>query len=99
MRVISKTDPEGQQTIADISINARIMHEFEARWIDKFIQILHSHRDRIGTEILTTNIIDYVEEFNASNVRVDFDYPFSVEKLTPVSKEKCLVRYLCAYSV
>ena len=99
MRVISKVDPEGQQTIANISINARIMHEFEAGWIDKFIQILHSHKDRIGTKTLATNIMDYAEELNASNVRIDFDYPFFVEKLTPVSKEKCLVRYLCAYSV
>ena len=99
MRVISKVDPEGQQTIANISINARIMREFEAAWIDKFIQILHSHRDRIGTKTLATNIMDYVEKLNASNVKIDFDYPFFVEKLTPVSKEKCLVRYLCAYSV
>lgn len=99
IKVISKAGPEGQQTIANISINARIMHEFEAGWIDAFIQILHSHRDRIGTETLSANIVDYAEELNASSVRVDFDYPFFVEKLTPVSKEKCLVRYLCAYSV
>jgi len=99
MRVISKVDPEGQQTIATISINARIMHEFEASWIDTFIQVLHSHRDRIGTKTLATNIMDYAEQLNASHVKIDFDYPYFVEKLTPVAKEKCLVRYLCSYSV
>jgi len=99
MKVISKASPEGQQTIANISINARIMHEFEASWIDRFIQILHRHRDRIGTKTLSKNIVDYAKELNASNVRVDFDYPFFIEKVTPVSREKCLVRYLCAYSV
>ena len=98
MKVISKANPEGQQTIANISINARIMHEFEAGWIDKFIQILHNHRDRIGTETLIVNIADYTKELNALNVRVNFEYPFFIEKLTPVSKEKCLVRYLCAFS-
>ncbi|MFH1878794.1 MAG: GTP cyclohydrolase, FolE2/MptA family [Candidatus Omnitrophota bacterium] len=98
MKVVSRAHPGGQQTVASISINARIMHEFEAGWIDKFIQILHSHRDRIGTETLKENIVDYAKELNASSVRAEFDYPFFVEKLTPVSREKCLVRYLCAYS-
>ena len=98
MRVISKVDPEGQFTVADISITARIMREFEARWIDKFIQILHKHRDRIGTKTLRVNIMDYLEELRAATVKVDFDYPFFIEKMTPVSGEKCLVRYLCTYS-
>lgn len=98
MRVISKVDAEGQFTVADISITARIMKEFEARWIDKFIQILHKHRDRIGTKTLRVNIMDYLEELRAATVKVDFDYPFFVEKTTPVSGEKCLVRYLCTYS-
>ena len=96
--VASREDPEGQKTIANISINARIMHEFEARWIDKFIQVLHSHRDRIGTQTLSANILDYAQELEASSVKVDFDYPFFIEKTTPVSGEKCLVRYFCNYS-
>ena len=43
IKVASKVDSHGQSTIASISIAARIMHEFEARWIDKFIEILHQH--------------------------------------------------------
>lgn len=98
MKVLSRDHKDGQFTIAKISIAARIMHEFEARWIDKFIEIIHQHRDRIGTETLKTNILDYMKELNATKVKVDFEYPFFVEKTTPVSKEKCLVRYACTYS-
>ena len=98
MRVISKVEPEGQFTIAKISINAQIMQEFEAQWIDKFIQIVHAHRNRIGTKTLKNNIMDYLKELNANTVKIDFSYPFFVEKLTPVSKQKCLVQYLCTYS-
>ena len=98
IRVASKVNPDGQLTIADISITARIMHEFEARWIDEFIQILHQHRERIGTETLRVNIMDYFEKLNATMVKINFNYPFFVEKLTPVSREKCLVRYRCNYS-
>jgi GTP cyclohydrolase I len=74
------------------------MQEFEAQWIDKFIRIVHEHRDRIGTKTLSVNIMDYLKELNATTVRIDFDYPLFIEKLTPVSKEKCLVRYRCTYS-
>ncbi|MDD5134130.1 MAG: GTP cyclohydrolase, FolE2/MptA family [Phycisphaerae bacterium] len=99
MKVLSKVSPDGQQTVANISINARIMHEFEAKWIDAFVQILHQHREKIGTKTLRTNIADYVEKLSASRVNIDFDYPFFIEKTTPKSGEKCLVRYLCRYSV
>ncbi len=80
MRVASKVNPEGQQTIANISISARIIREFEARWIDKFIQIIHQHRDRIGTKTLQVNILDYLNQLQAKAVKIDFNYPFFVEK-------------------
>jgi GTP cyclohydrolase I len=98
MKVLSKVEPEGQHTVANISVSARIMQGFEARWIDTFIRILHQHRDSIGTRTLRTNIVDYTKELSASSVRVDFHYPYFVEKLTPISREKCLVRYFCTYS-
>jgi GTP cyclohydrolase IB len=98
MKVVSKIKTEGQFTIANISINARVMQEFEAGWIDKFIEIVHQHRDRIGTKTLRVNIKNYLKKLHASTVKIDFDYPYFIEKLTPVSKEKCLVRYNCTYS-
>jgi GTP cyclohydrolase I len=99
MRVASRVESDGQATVADISINARIMHEFEAHWIDRFIQILHQHREKIGTKTLKENIHDYMKDLDANAVTVDFEYPFFIEKLTPVAKEKCLVRYICRHSV
>jgi len=41
---------------------------------------------------------DYLDGLNATDVSATFSYPFFVEKTTPVSKEKCRVRYLCAYT-
>ncbi len=99
INVLSRSAPDGQPTVANISISARIMHDFEARWIDTFIQIVHQHRERIGTATLVENIADYVTELKASAVTITFDFPFFYEKRTPVSGEKCLVRYMCAYTV
>ena len=98
MRVVSKIDKEGQSTIGNISIKARIIQEYEAYWINKFIQIIHTHRDKIGTKTLRSNIHDYIDELKATSVKIDFEYPFFMEKVTPVSHEKCLVKYNCTYS-
>ena len=98
IRVRSRKDPAGQPTVANIAIKARIASEFEARWIDRFIQIVHKHRDNIGPATVRHNIMDYVSELHANSVRVDMAYPYFVEKRTPVSNEPCLVRYNCCYS-
>ncbi len=99
MKVASRESQEGQSTVGVISIDANIAQEFEARWIDSIIELVHLRRAMIGTKNLKKDIEDYRKEFNGAPVRIDFEYPFFVEKLTPVSKEKCLVKYSCRYSV
>ncbi len=98
MLVPTRKEPDGQHTVASISVHARIMQEFEAQWIDRFIQIIHKHRDRIGPKYINKNIVAYQETFKASSVKIEFAYPIFLEKQTPVSKQDCLVKYDCVYS-
>ena len=98
MRVSSRVEPDGQPTVGNISIRARISNEFEANWIDKFIQIVHQHRDKIGTRNLKANTLDYLRELNATSAEITYQHPFFIEKITPKSKEKCLVKYMCLQS-
>ncbi len=98
IKVTSERDKNGQHTVANISIHARIMKEFEAEWIDKFIQVTHLHRDRIGIETMKTNIKDYVAALNANTIKIEMAFPYFVEKRTPKSNEPCLVKYNCTYT-
>ncbi len=98
VRVASRASKEGQPTVASISLSARINHSFEARWISRIVQILHSHRKIIGTATLKENVRAYMDGLEATDVSATFTYPFFVEKTTPVSKEPCLVRYMCSYT-
>lgn len=95
LTALSKSNPEGQHTIANVSISARIMHDFKAEWIDTFVQTLHKQGIATLQKSLRTNIVEYLKNLKASAVKIDIEYPFFVEKTTPVSKEKCLVRYVC----
>jgi GTP cyclohydrolase FolE2 len=97
IRAPSQVYPRGQPTVANISVQARIMREFEARWIDRFIQLLHAHREELGSAANMKLILaDALQKLNANAVRVKYEYPFFIEKLTPIDKEKNLVRYLCS---
>ncbi len=98
IKAISKTEKDGQNTIAKISIQAKIEEEFESEWINKFIQILHEHRDIIGPSTLKKNIRTYFQELNAKMVRIDFNYPYFIAKKTPASEQLNLVKYNCTYS-
>ena len=99
IKAASRDQKEGQATVAEISISARIMREFEAHWIDTFIHTVHRHRELIGAMALEHDIGDYIKALQASAVTLTFDFPFFYEKTTPVSQEKCLVRYHCSYTV
>ena len=97
VRVASRTDEEGQATVANISISARIVHDHEGNWTNRFIQIVHRHRHKIGTRTLRGRLGAYLEELNATTVSLSFEYPYFIQKYTPVTKEPCLVSYRCAY--
>jgi GTP cyclohydrolase IB len=98
IRAKTRAEPGGQPTVANISVVARIMQGFEARWIDRFVQVLHSQRESISCCSLKDHIGQYTQVLNAATVRIDYDYPLFLEKETPVSGERCLVRYRCVSS-
>ena len=98
IKVLSGSSKTGQNTVANISVQARIMKEFEAEWIDKFIQVTHKHRDNIGPEHIKSSVKDYLEALNANSVRIEMSFPYFVEKRTPKSNEPCLVKYDCTYT-
>ncbi len=98
IRAISRSDPDGQPTIANISVMARIKRSFEARWIDRFIQVLHHQKDLIGVHRLRDHLRTFLDALQATMVKVDYEYPFFVGKQTPLSGETCLVQYRCVCS-
>jgi GTP cyclohydrolase IB len=99
VRVPSRADPQGQPTVARVSIEASVAREFEADWVDRLLQVLHAHRERISAGALKQDIGAYLEALHAEMVEVSLEYPFFVEKRTPRTGQKCLVKYDCRYCV
>lgn len=99
IRAPSRADSQGQPTVARISVEASVARQFEVDWIDRFVQVLHAHRERISTRDLRQDVGAYMEAFEARMVEVTLDYPFFVEKRTPQTGQKCLVKHDCTYSL
>ncbi len=94
----SRASADGQHTVASVSIFARIMREFEAAWIDRFIQILHQSKREARIDSMQSIVRECRESFRAEFVGLEMSYPVFVQKKTPVSTETCLVEYACSYS-
>jgi len=98
IRASSRVSAEGQSTVAGVSLHARIMRDFEAAWIDRFIQILHQSKRDARIECMRSIVHECREAFRAELVGLEMSYPVFVQKKTPVSSETCLVEYACSYS-
>jgi len=68
IRAFSRVYPEGQPTVANITVHARIMREFETRWID-----------RLGSINIKAILEEVTRETKANALEVRFNYPFFVE--------------------
>ena len=98
IKATSRANEEGQHTVAAASIYARIMRDFEAAWIDRFIQILHHSKREAKIGSMRSIVHECRESFQAELVGLELSYPVFVEKTTPVSGGCCLVEYACRYS-
>jgi GTP cyclohydrolase IB len=99
VRVPSRADPRGQPTVARVSLEASVAHEFEADWADRLVRVLHEHRERISAPALKQDVGAYLEALGAGMVEISLEYPFFVEKRTPRTGQKCLVKYDCTYCI
>jgi GTP cyclohydrolase I len=98
VNVPSRNTPGGQSTIGAATVHARVNRDFEAAWIDQFIQILHRGKREVGVDNMRSIVHDCKEAFQAEFVQIEIDYPVFVEKKTPVSGKLCTVEYRCGYS-
>lgn len=81
---------------------------------DEIMDLFNKKSGLLGVSGFSSDIRDIIKDFGeketaqlafdmkqlkADAVKIDFEYPFFIEKLTPKVKEKCLVKYNCVYSV
>lgn len=99
LKVISKPNISGQNSIANISVRAGIEIKIEDKFEAKILSIINNRSEYIGPNQLSSKIVEYLDSINALYVKINFAYPYFIEKTSPGSNEKYFLNYECDFSI
>lgn len=87
-----------QHTIASINMFVDLPHHFKGTHMSRFIEILNEHRREISLKSLPEILEKMKKKFGATTAHFELEFPYFIEKLAPVSKQKGLMEYMCRYT-
>ncbi|MCB0748008.1 MAG: GTP cyclohydrolase I FolE2 [Ignavibacteriae bacterium] len=94
-----KSRAEGVSTITNLTIQAEIEKQYETQVEEQIFNIINDRSNYIGPNQLSKLLMNYLKSLNANKLIINFKYPFFLEKTSPVSKQKQLMKYHCEFSV
>jgi GTP cyclohydrolase I len=90
-------DHKVQHTTATVSLYVNLPRHFKGTHMSRFIEVFHQHRERLSMP----HFLDMLEEIrvslDAARSFGEMTFPFFLEKSAPVSGQKSLMSYECAY--
>jgi len=84
-----------QHTIATINMYVDLPYHFKGTHMSRFVEILNHYRQGINVKNLSTILSDMKNKLNAKSAHIEIEFPYFIEKMAPVSKEKSLMEYTC----
>ncbi len=84
-----------QHTVATINMYVGLPHHFKGTHMSRFIEVLNKHRKGISTRNISEILVKMKEKLNSESAHIEIEFPFFIEKETPVSKSKSLMEYRC----
>lgn len=95
IKVGKKAKFEVEHTLVTISIRAKIEKEFKDQFEENILRIVNNTREYTGPQQLSSNLIRYLDSIDAKTARLNFKYPFFLERKLPASQQKYLMKYIC----
>lgn len=87
-----------QHTVASINMYVDLPHQFKGTHMSRFIETLNEHRREITVENFPEILKKMKARFGASTAHLDVEFPYFIEKASPVTKSKGLMEYKCRYA-
>ncbi|MBL1214043.1 MAG: hypothetical protein HND52_11850 [Ignavibacteriae bacterium] len=94
-----KSKVEGENTISDLTIKAEVEKKYEDRIEENILKIVNDKTRYIGPIQLSNRLIEYLKSIYVNKLKIDFNYPFFYEKVSPVNGDKQMMKYNCQFSV
>ncbi len=84
-----------QPTVAEITLSIGLPHEYRGTHMSRFIEILNEYRWGIHVASVEEILIKMRERLPAHSAHLTIEFPYFLEKSSPVSGERSLMGYQC----
>ena len=90
---------KSQHTTARVHMYVDLPHHFKGTHMSRFVEILNEHHGRISVREIDGILEAMLERFDCRTAHLELRFPYFVEKVSEVSREKSLMDYECAFLV
>lgn len=98
IKIGSKNKLDGVDTLANITIKAKIDVKKENEFKTQIPAIINNRCNYTGPRELSIKLISFIDSLNAKDIAVNFKFPFFYERASEGLNEKFLIKYPCSYS-
>jgi GTP cyclohydrolase I len=86
-----------QHTIASINMYVNLPHRFKGTHMSRFIEVLNKTRGKISINNFLDILGELKNKLKAESAHVEMEFPYFIEKTSPISREKSLMELKCRY--
>ncbi|HNV43864.1 MAG: GTP cyclohydrolase I FolE2 [Spirochaetes bacterium] len=84
-----------QHTVAEVAMFVDLPSHYKGTHMSRFIEILSTVDGEISVKMLLKILRRMKEQLNAETSKIEFHFPYFIEKIAPVSHSKAYVDYDC----
>lgn len=95
---VMQRDGAIQDTVAEISLQSRMVNMLQHNCIASFTGILNKYLKRISVAEFPPLLAEVQQFFKSESTRIDMSFPYFLEKEAPVTTTKSLMEYRCIFS-
>ena len=86
-----------QHTTALVNLYADLPHDFKGTHMSRFIEVFDAHRHDLSMPKFLRMLEEIKRSLEAETAYADLHFPYFIEKAAPVSGQKAMMSYDCAY--
>jgi GTP cyclohydrolase I len=89
---------ETQHTIATCALTVDLPHHFKGTHMSRFVEVLNEFGPELHVDNIRKLLGDLVARLDAKNAHIDFEFPFFLEKLAPVTRAAGMMDYTVRFA-
>ena len=87
-----------QHTVATVTLTVDLPHQFKGTHMSRFVEVLNEFGPELHVDNIHTILRELTTRLDSECAHVDFEFPFFLTKLAPVTKASGLMDYTVRFS-